>query len=329
MANYVSVDHLKFLLREVHGIDEVLSLPRFSDYDIESIEMLLDAAQNYGDQELYPYFTEMDRLGGKFENGSITCHPQIKRVMETSGSNGYICSHFDYEDGGSQMPHMASMAASFITSAANNSAIGYVGLTSGAAGLIKSYGSQELFDTYVPKMMAGLWAGTMALTEPQAGSSLSDIVTSAKLQDDGTYHISGHKIFISGGDQQCSENIIHLTLARIEGAPAGTKGISLFVVPKKRIENGTLVPNDVTTAGEFEKMGQRGYVTTHLVFGDKDNCKGYLVGEPNQGLKYMFQMMNGARLEVGLTAAAIASAAYHASLQYAKEVSRLISLCRI
>ena len=146
MANYVSVDHLKFLLREVHGIDEVLAVPRFSDYDTESIEMLLDAAQNYGDQELYPYFTEMDRLGGKFENGSITCHPQIKRVMETSGSNGYICSHFDYEDGGSQMPHMASMAASFITSAANNSAIGYVGLTSGAAGLIKSYGSQELFD---------------------------------------------------------------------------------------------------------------------------------------------------------------------------------------
>lgn len=319
MANYVNVDHLKFLLREVHGIDDVLALSRFSDYDIDSVEMLLDAAKTYGDQELYPYFTEMDRVGGKFENGTITCHPHIRRVMELSGENGYICSHFDYEDGGSQMPHMASLAANFITTAANNSAVGYPGLTAGAAGLIKSFGSKEQFDTFVPKMMAGKWGGTMALTEPSSGSSLANIGTSAKLNEDGTYHIDGQKIFISAGDHQCADNIIHLTLARIEGAPEGTKGISLFIVPKKRIENGELVPNDVTTAGEFEKMGQRGYVTTHLVFGDKGDCKGHLVGEPNRGLKYMFQMMNGARLEVGLTAAAIASGAYQASLQYAKE----------
>ncbi len=319
MANYVSVDHLKFLLKNVHNIDEVLSLPRFEDYDSDSIDMLLDAAKQYADQELYPYFTEMDRQGAKFEDGKITCHPQIERVMKLSGENGYICSHFDYEEGGSQMPHMASIASGFINTAANNTAVGYPGLTAGAAGLIRSFASKELFDTYVPKMLSGEWGGTMALTEPQAGSSLSDIVTSAKDNGDGTYNIEGQKIFISAGEHDCAENIIHLTLARIEGAPAGTKGISLFVVPKYRLTDDGMEPNDVTCAGEFEKMGQRGYVTTHLVFGDKQDCKGYLVGEANRGLKYMFQMMNGARLEVGLTAAAIASAAYHASLQYAKE----------
>jgi len=319
MAEYVSVDHLKFLLNEVHGINDVLSLDRFADYDKESIDLLLDSVKSWSDQELFPYVVEMDRFGAKYEDGAITCHPQVERVMQTAGENGYICSHFDYDQGGSQMPHMAAIAANFITTAANSSAVGYIGLTAGAAGLIRSFGSKELFETYVPQMMAGKWGGTMALTEPQAGSSLSDITSSAKDNGDGSYLIEGQKIFISSGEHQCAENIVHLVLARMEGAPAGTKGISLFVVPKKRITDAGLVSNDVKCAGEFEKMGQRGYVTTHLVFGDEQNCQGWLVGEANRGLKYMFQMMNGARLEVGLTGASIASAAYHASLQYAKE----------
>lgn len=319
MSDYVSVDHLKFLLDEVHNIEEVLQLERFADYDTEGIHMLLNSTKQLSDKELYPYFTEMDRVGAKYENGTITCHPQIRNVMKMYGENGFICPHFDYEEGGSQMPHMASLAVGFISTSANNTAVGYPGLTAGAAGLIRSFASKELFDTYVPKMMSGEWGGTMALTEPQAGSSLSDIVTSAKLNDDGSYAIEGHKIFISAGDHQCCDNIIHLVLARIDGAPAGTKGISLFVVPKYLPTSDGLQDNDVFTAGEFDKMGQKGYVTTHLVFGDNKNCNGYLVGEANRGLKYMFQMMNGARLEVGLTAAAIASAAYHSSLQYAKE----------
>ena len=319
MSEYVSVDHLKFLLSEVHDINDVLSLERFADYDTESIDMLLDSVKSWSDQELFPYVVEMDRFGAKYEDGTITCHPQVEKVLQTAGQNGYICSHFDYDQGGSQMPHMASIAANLITTAANSSAVGYIGLTAGAAGLIRSFGSQELFDTYVPHMMAGKWGGTMALTEAQAGSSLSDITSSAKDNGDGSYLIEGQKIFISSGEHQCAENIVHLVLARIEGAPAGTKGISLFVVPKKRITDSGLESNDVFCAGEFEKMGQRGYVTTHLVFGDKQDCKGWLVGEANKGLKYMFQMMNGARLEVGLTGAAIASAAYQASLQYAKE----------
>ncbi len=320
MAEYVNVDHLKFLLHEVHELDEVLALERFADYDSESIDMLIDSYKAFADQELFPYSAEMDKKGVIYDNGNITVHPQMKNIMLKSGENGYIGAHFDYDQGGAQLPHMALIATGFIGTAANNSAVGYTGLTSGAAGLIRSFGSQDLFDTYVPNMLAGKWQGTMALTEPQAGSSLSDITSSARPMEDGSYRIVGQKIFISSGDHDCVDNVVHLLLARIEGAPAGTKGISLFVVPKKRINtDGNLEYNDVFTAGEFLKMGQRGYVTTHLVFGEHNDCHGYLVGQANQGLKYMFQMMNGARIDVGLTAAAIASSAYQASLQYAKE----------
>ncbi len=320
MSKYVSVEHLKYLLHEVHGMDEMFRLSRYREYDSESIDMLLDSIRQFSDKELFPYLKEMDEFGAKYENGSITAHPQIERIMRQAGENGFICSHFDYDEGGSQMPYMVGIAANFITTAANNSAVGYMSLTAGAAGLIRSFGSKEQFEEYVPNMVAGKWGGTMALTEPQAGSSLSDIVTSARENQDGSYKITGQKIFISSGDHQCVENIVHLVLARIEGAPAGTKGISLFIVPKKRMNaDRVLVSNDVFTAGEYDKMGQRAYVTTHLVFGEQNNCKGWLVGEANMGLKYMFQMMNGARLEVGLTGAAIASAAYYASLQYAKE----------
>ena len=150
--------------------------------------------------------------------------------------------------------------------------------------------------------------------------NLSDITTSATPNEDGSYDIEGQKIFISGGDHEYCENFVHLTLVRIDGAPAGTKGISLMVIPKKRMDDqGNLIDNDVVTAADFQKLGQRGYATTHLVFGENKNCKGWLVGAPNMGLKYMFQMMNGARIDVGLTAASTASGAYYASLQYAKE----------
>jgi butyryl-CoA dehydrogenase len=160
----------------------------------------------------------------------------------------------------------------------------------------------------------------MCLTEPQAGSSLSDIVTKATPHENGYYNISGQKIFISAGDNQYLDNIVHLVLARVEGAPKGTKGISLFIVPKNRkLDDGSLEPNDVTSVADFQKMGQKGYCTTHLGFGDKEDCRGWLVGEENNGLSCMFVMMNAARIGVGRAASAIASAAYYASLQYANE----------
>jgi butyryl-CoA dehydrogenase len=163
----------------------------------------------------------------------------------------------------------------------------------------------------------------LALTEPQAGSSLSDITTIASPIGEGFYKIKGQKIFISGGHHQACENFIHLTLARIEGAPAGTKGISLFIIPKYWPDDqGRMGENDVFCAGDFKKLGQRAYVTTHLVFGEQDNCRGWLVGEPNKGLSYMFQMMNEARISVGMGAVSIAMAAYLAALDYAQERSQ-------
>jgi butyryl-CoA dehydrogenase len=159
----------------------------------------------------------------------------------------------------------------------------------------------------------------MALTEPQAGSSLADILTMAELTDKGYYKLHGQKIFISVGDHDGVDNVIHLLLARIKGAPSGVKGISLFLVPKKRIENGKLVPNDINVAAIYHKLGFRGSPITQLSLGENNDCRGYLVGEPHKGLVYMFQMMNETRLQVGLGATAIASAAYYASLEYSKQ----------
>ena len=320
MANqYVDIDTVKFLLHEVLDLQNVLDQSRHSDYDQESVELFLNAVKDFSDRELFPFFREMDEQPAHFKDGEIIVHPQVKEYMKKGGEMGLVSSLFDYEIGGMQLPNMVVTASAYIQETANNHLPGYLGLTLGAAELLVHFASKEINDQYVPKMLAGEWNGTMCLTEPQAGSSLSDITTSAEAIDDG-YKISGQKIFISGGDFKGVENVVHLVLARIKGAPAGTKGISLFVVPKKRpTANGGLTSNDVTTFADFQKMGQRGYCTTHLFFGHNDDCKGWLVGEPNKGLKYMFMMMNGARIAVGRGAAAIAMAAYQASLSYARE----------
>ncbi|MCB0594574.1 MAG: acyl-CoA dehydrogenase [Lewinellaceae bacterium] len=320
MAEYMNMDTLRFQLEQVHQLENLFSYPRYQEYDLDSINIFLDSVKDFSDKELYPVFREMDEKPAYFKDGKIIAHPTIGQAMEKTGELGVIAATFDHEDGGLQMPSMALLAAYFIMEAANNHVPGYPGLTDGAAKLITTFGNEHLKETYVPNMLSGQWAGTMCLTEPQAGSSLSDITTAAYPAEEGYYKIKGQKIFISGGDHEYNENFIHLLLARIEGAPAGTKGISLFVVPKKRIEeDGSLVPNDVITAGDFQKMGQRGYCTTHLVFGENDDCRAWLVGAPHQGLKYMFQMMNDARISVGRGGLSIASAAYHASLQYANE----------
>jgi butyryl-CoA dehydrogenase len=201
--------------------------------------------------------------------------------------------------------------------AGNLSAYGYLGLTTGAARLIESFGSDELKERFMSRMYAGEWTGTMALTEPQAGSSLTDVLTTATKTDAGHYLIKGSKIFISGGDHDLTENIVHLTLARIEGAPPGIKGVSLFAIPKKRFEGDGLVPNDIEVAGVIHKIGWRGLPSLALAFGGSGDCHGWLVGEPHRGISYMFQMMNEARLMVGMNGAATASVAFHESLDYA------------
>ncbi|MEM9544569.1 MAG: acyl-CoA dehydrogenase [Bacteroidota bacterium] len=320
MGKYMSVDTLKWLLYDVHNVKDLYQYERYADYDDESVNILLDTAKSWADQEFFPIFREMDEHPCEYKDGKVTSHPNLRKIISKAGQDGWLGSSFDYDDGGSQMPHLVVNALNHIFQSANNHIPGYMGLTTGAADLIRTFGAQELKDKYIPNMIAGKWGGTMCLTEPQAGSSLSDITTSAAPQEDGSYKITGQKIFISGGDHEGVDNFVHLVLARIDGAPAGTKGISLFVVPKHRItESGELEYNDVFTAGDFQKMGQRGYSTVHLVFGENDNCVGHLVGGEHQGLKNMFQMMNGARIDVGMTAASTATAAYYASLQYAKE----------
>ena len=317
--DYIDLNTLKFLLYDVHHLDDVLKQQRFRDYDRASVDLFLNAVSDFSDKELYPYFEAMDADPAHFEDGEVHVHPQVSRYMEKAGEMGLAAALFDYDQGGLQMPNSVVTAAAYIQETANNHLPGYLGLTFGAAELILHFGNDYLKDTYVPNMLSGAWNGTMCLTEPQAGSSLSDIVTTA-VPDGDHYLISGQKIFISGGDYKGVTNVVHLLLARIKGAPAGTKGISLFVVPKHRPRaDGHLDFNDVNTVGDFQKIGQRGYCTTHLSFGDQKDCRGWLVGEPHQGLKYMFLMMNGARIAVGRGAAAIAMAAYRTSLAYAKE----------
>ncbi|MCS7018030.1 MAG: acyl-CoA dehydrogenase [Cytophagales bacterium] len=317
--HYASSRNAKFLVHEVHDLAALTKHPYFAHHDRESFDMMIDAAFQLADTHLFPYFADMDRNEPELKDGVVKVHPQVKNIIRALAEGGWINATVPLAEGGMQLPESINALGQFIFQAANNSAMPFTGLTAGAANLIRTFGSDYLKQTYMERMYAGEWQGTMALTEPQAGSSLSDIVTTAEPVAEGVFKIKGQKIFISAGDLDALDNVVHLLLARIKGAPAGTKGISLFVVPKKRVVEGKLVDNDVLPAGIYHKMGQKATPAMHLMLGENDNCFGYLVGEPNKGLSYMFQMMNEARILVGITAAAIASAAYHASLEYAKE----------
>jgi len=316
MATFYSKRDLQFQLFENQNCLELTQYPYFSDHSKETFSLVLDAAAQIAEKSLFPIFKEMDRQEPQLENGIVKVHPQMRSIIRQFGADGWINAIFPYEEGGQQLPWTLHLSAGFILQAANYSASVFPFLTTGAANLIRTFGSTVLRDAYTPKMYSGEWQGTMALTEPDAGSSLSDLTTLAiPTSKEGVYSIRGQKIYISAGDHDACDNVIHLMLARIEGAPAGTKGISLFVVPKIRL-NGT--PNDVLTQGIYHKMGYKGAPIVHLMIGSESACEGYLVGEAHQGLKYMFQMMNEARLGIGMNATAIATAAFHASLNYAK-----------
>lgn len=319
MDQFVSMRNLKFLLYEVFQVEDLCQFPFFEEHSRDIFDLTLETALKMGQDLLRPAIREMDQNAPAFIDGGVKVHPAVRAFMKESGEGGWIASLFSFEQGGQQIPQLISTAGQFIFAAANYSASIYPHLTTGAANLILSFGSEELKKWYIPKMLSGEWQGTMALTEPQAGSSLSDLQTLALPTDQGFYRIRGQKIFISAGDHDGVDNVVHLMLARIKGAPAGVKGISLFVVPKKRVEGQTLVSNDLQVAGVYHKLGYRGAPITQLSMGENDDCRGYLVGEPHKGLTYMFQMMNEARINVGLGAAGIASAAYYASLEYTRE----------
>lgn len=318
---FFSKRDIQFNLHELLNSEALTRYAYFQDHNRESFDMVLDAAQQIAEKMLYPLLTEMDRKEPQLVDGKIRVHPGMKPIVKQFGQDGWINAGFSYNEGGQQLPATVLNAAGFIFQTANYSASVFPFLTTGAANLIRSFGSQTLIDTFIPRMYAGEWQDTMALTEPNAGSSLSDISTSAEPTGQaGVYHIKGQKIFISCGDHDACSNVVHLMLAKIKGGPVGAKGISLFVVPRQRVAtDGTLVTNDVATAGVYHKMGYKGAPIAHLMMGSNNDCEGYLVGEPHKGLSYMFQMMNEARIGVGINATAIGTAAYYASLAYAKE----------
>ncbi len=317
---FISLRNLQFLLTEHLDAAALTKYPYFADHSKETLDMVLETAMRMGKGILYPALSEMDKKPPEFKDGKVFVHPVVAIVMKACGEGGWIGAQAPSELGGQQIPNTVMTAFRGIFSAANYSASVYPFLTTGAAHLILDFGAKELVDAYVPKMFAGAWQGTMALTEPQAGSSLTDLKTTAFPEADGSYKIKGQKIFISCSDYESTENVVNLLLARIAGAPPGIKGISLFVVPKKRPDGrGGLAGNDVTCVGIYHKLGYRGAPITQLAFGDSNDCLGWLVGEPHKGLRCMFQMMNEARIDVGMGAAAIASAAYYAALEYARQ----------
>ena len=319
MAKFFSDRNLKFVLYEVHDVESLTDYDYYAEHNRKMFDMVLKAAGKLGKDLLFPVFEEMDRNQPELVNGEVQVHPEVRKMMKEFGEGGWITARVPFDLDGEQLPHLIADACEYIFQCANYSANAYLGLTAGAANLIETFGSKELYDTFTPKMYEGKWQGTMALTEPEAGSSLSDITTTAEPTNESYYSIKGQKIFISAGDHNGVDNVVHLMLAKIAGAPPGVKGISLFVVPKKRLdENDELISNDVVTSGVYHKLGYRGCPIVQLSLGDKNDCRGWLVGEPHNGLKYMFLMMNGARVGVGLGAASMATAAYYAALDYSK-----------
>jgi len=308
-----------FLLYEMlEAPSRLCKLPYFADHSRDTFDLFLGSARRLAREVLFPAYKPMDEQPPVLKNGKVYVHPRLKEIYPRLVELGLINASRPYAVGGQQLPlTLASLASAYLM-AGNLSAYGYLGLTTGAAHLLEAFGDESLKSEFMDRMYRGEWTGTMALTEPQAGSSLADVRTKAVPTEAGYYLISGSKIFISAADHDLTENVVNLTLARIEGAPSGIKGVSLFAIPQKRREGDTLVSNDVHAAGLVHKIGWKGIPSLVLSLGEEGDCRGWLVGQPHQGISYMFQMMNEARLMVGMNAVATASAAYHESLGYAR-----------
>ncbi|OJH37439.1 acyl-CoA dehydrogenase [Cystobacter ferrugineus] len=307
-----------FQLYEVLDAESLCKLPAFADHSRETFTLFLDSTRRFARDVLAPTYRLMDAEPPTFRDGRVHVHPLMRTLYPQLVELGLLAATRPVETGGQQLPLTVYSLASAYLMAANLSAYAFIGLTTGAAHLIEAFGSEWLKDTFMAKMYAGQWTGTMALTEPHAGSSLADVRTRATPAEDGTYRVSGSKIFISGGDHDFGENVVHLTLGRIDGAPAGVRGLSLFAIPARRPEGGRLVDNDVRVAGAIHKIGWKGIPSLALNYGEGGDCRGWLVGQAGKGLNHMFQMMNEARIMVGFNAVSTASVAYHEALAYAR-----------
>ncbi|TQK29710.1 acyl-CoA dehydrogenase [Arthrobacter sp. SLBN-53] len=309
---------LDFLLYEWLRVEELTALPRFADHSRETFDGVLELCEQLAERYFAPHNKLSDANEPTFDGTTVTVIPEVKVALEAFAKADLVGMSFDAELGGAQLPTAVAQAGFAWISAANISTSGYLMLTIANANLLAEFGTPEQVDRFVKPMLAGRFTGTMALSETQAGSSLADITTRAEPQDDGTYRVYGTKMWISGAEHEMSENIVNLVLAKIPGGPAGTKGISLLIVPKYIVDaDGTVgARNAVAISGLNHKMGQRGITNTVLNF---DGAVGYLVGEPHRGLAYMFHMMNEARLGVGMGAVALGYTGYLKSLDYARE----------
>lgn len=313
---------VQFQLYEVLNTKSLTERERFTEHSPETFNAALATAKQIAEDLFAPHNAKLDSNEPTFDGHKVSMMEEVKLAFQGLADAGFIAGRNDYDEGGMQLPEVImTMCMGYFTSA-NASTSGYPFLTIAAANLLKAFANESLKQQFLPSMLTGRFSGTMAMTEPEAGSSLADIRTQAKpVEGQDYYHIKGSKMYISGGDHELTENIVHLVLAKIEGAPAGVKGISLFLVPKFTLdaEGNPGQRNDVALAGLIHKMGYRGTTSTVLSFGEKESCVGYLIGEPHQGLRYMFKMMNEARVGVAMGATMIGYRGYLYSLGYARD----------
>jgi alkylation response protein AidB-like acyl-CoA dehydrogenase len=309
---------LDFLLYEWLRIDELTKRERFAEHSRETFDGVLDLCEHLATKYFAPHNKKSDANEPHFDGTTVTVIDEVKQAWEAFAQADLVAMSMDQHLGGAQLPATVAEAGFAWFSAANVSTTGYLMLTMANANLLARFGTDEQIETFLKPMLAGRFSGTMALSETQAGSSLADILTRAEPHDDGSYRLFGSKMWISGAEHELTENIVNLVLAKIPGGPPGTKGISLFIVPKYLVNpDGSIGErNNVVLAGLNHKMGQRGITNTVLSF---DGAVGYLVGEPHRGLAYMFTMMNEARLGVGMGAVSLGYTGYLKSLQYARE----------
>jgi len=316
----ISRRDLDFVLYELLEVGRLCERSRYREHARATFDAVLDTAARIAAERFATHNRLSDQNEPCFEAGRVVILPQVKQALEAFSEAGFMAASFDAELGGMQLPVVVAQAAAALFKGANIGTEGYALLTIANANLLAAFGSEEQKRRYLPHLLSGRFFGTMCLSEPQAGSSLADILARALPQADGTYRLFGQKMWISGGEHELAENIVHLVLARIQGAPAGVKGLSLFLVPKFAVgADGTLgARNDVAAAGLNHKMGYRGTVNCVLNFGEKEGALGTLVGEPHKGLACMFHMMNEARVGVGLGAVALGYAGYRQALDYAR-----------
>ncbi len=310
-----------FVLHEQLNVGAFSEHEKYAEFNKKTIDLIISEARNLAIKEILPTFKEGDEQGCRFENGRVLVPESFKRAYDLFVEGEWLAMPEDPEYGGQGMPRTVALAAGDYFNGANYAFMMYPGLTHGAALLVEAFGTERQKKRFLKNMFTGKWTGTMLLTEPEAGSDVGNLSTTAVKNEDGTYAISGNKIFISSGEHDMVENIVHPVLARIEGAPAGTKGISLFLVPKYRVnDDGSLGDfNDVVCTGIEHKMGINGNATCSLTLGGKGQCVGELLGEENKGMRAMFLMMNEARLLVGMQGFCCASPSYMNAVNYARE----------